>query len=109
MKRMLYIIEKFKIITYIYKKITHIKDKGNFSLTFKGKYSSQNILDKKLIKRLKILKNYIVLGYTEDIFIENKKLEPYISQKDISDIYQAIKIKNFNEAINIIDIFINNN
>ncbi|UYZ69178.1 phospholipase D-like domain-containing protein [Moraxella bovis] len=44
-----------------------------------------------IIKRLEILKNYVILEDLDDISRENQKLQQFDSEQDISEIYHAIK------------------
>lgn len=59
-----------------------------------------------IIKRLEILKNYVILEDLEDINRENQKLQQFESEKHIADIYYAIKKLQFSQAIQLIDEFI---
>jgi len=60
----------------------------------------------KIIKRLEILKNYVILEDIEDITRESTKLKAYSFQQDIDDITQALQYNNFDKAITLIDHFI---
>ena len=60
----------------------------------------------KIIKRLEIIKNYVVLEDIEDITRENNKLMAYAFQQDIAAITLAIKQHSFDTAITLIDQFI---
>lgn len=59
-----------------------------------------------IIKRLEILKNYVVLQDLDDISRENQKLKRFDSEQDIADIYQAVKGLQFSRAVELIDQFI---
>lgn len=63
----------------------------------------------KIIKRLEILKNYVILEDIEDIARESSKLKAYGFQQDIADITQALQQNNFDNAITLINNFIKNN
>ena len=60
----------------------------------------------KIIKRLEIIKNYVVLEDIGDITRENNKLMAYAFQQDIAAITLAIKQHSFDTAITLIDQFI---
>lgn len=62
----------------------------------------------KIIKRLEILKNYVILEDIEDITRENIKLKAYSFQSDIATITHALQHNHFDEAITLIDDFIKN-
>ena len=62
----------------------------------------------KIIKRLEIIKNYVILEDIEDITRENTKLKAYAFQEDIANITQALQQNNFDTAINLINQFIKN-
>lgn len=62
----------------------------------------------KIIKRLEIIKNYVILEDIEDITRENTKLKMYAFQQDIADITQALQQYSFDTAITLIDQFIKN-
>ena len=62
----------------------------------------------KIIKRLEIIKNYVVLEDIEDITRESAKLKIYIFQQDIADIIDALTQHSFETAIRLIDQFIKN-
>lgn len=59
-----------------------------------------------IIKRLEILKNYVMLEDLDDITRENQKLKQFESEQDIANIYGAIKSLQFSQAISLIDEFI---
>ncbi|MDO4896224.1 MAG: phospholipase D-like domain-containing protein [Moraxella sp.] len=59
-----------------------------------------------IIKRLEILKNYVMLEDLDDIARENQKLKQFESEQDIAGIYGAIKSLQFSQAIGLIDEFI---
>ncbi len=62
----------------------------------------------KIIKRLEILKNYVILEDVEDIARENTKLKVYNFQHNIADITQALEQHSFDKAVIFIDQFIKN-
>ena len=62
----------------------------------------------KIIKRLEILKNYVILEDIEDITRENTKLKAYSFQQEIAMITQALQQNHFDKAITLIDDFIKN-
>lgn len=62
----------------------------------------------KIIKRLEIIKNYVILEDVEDITRENTKLKTYAFQQDIADITKALQQHSFETAITLIDQFIKN-
>lgn len=62
----------------------------------------------KIIKRLEIIKNYVILEDVEDITRENTKLKAYAFQQDIADITKALQQHSFETAITLIDQFIKN-
>lgn len=62
----------------------------------------------KIIKRLEIIKNYVMLEDVEDITRENTKLKVYAFQQDIADITKALQQHSFETAITLIDKFIKN-
>lgn len=62
----------------------------------------------RIIKRLEIIKNYVILEDVEDITRENTKLKTYAFQQDIADITQALQQHSFETAITLIDQFIKN-
>lgn len=62
----------------------------------------------KIIKRLEIIKNYVMLEDVEDITRENTKLKVYAFQQDIAAITQALQQHSFETAITLIDLFIKN-
>lgn len=70
-------------------------------------YTPELPLDK-IIKRLEIIKNYVVLEDIEDITRENGKLKVYAFQQDIAAITQALQQHSFETAITLIDLFIKN-
>lgn len=59
-----------------------------------------------IIKRLEILKNYVILEDLDDITRENQKLKQFESEQNIANIYGAIKSLQFSQAISLIDDFI---
>ncbi|MGP5216467.1 phospholipase D-like domain-containing protein [Psychrobacter celer] len=62
----------------------------------------------KIIKRLEIIKNYVVLEDIEDITRESNKLKIYAFQQDIAAITQALQQHRFETAITLIEQFIKN-
>lgn len=62
----------------------------------------------KIIKRLEIIKNYVVLEDIEDITRESAKLKIYTFQQDIAAIIGALTQHSFEAAISLIDEFIKN-
>lgn len=62
----------------------------------------------KIIKRLEIIKNYVILEDIEDITRENIKLKVYAFQRDIAAITQALQQHRFDTSITLIDQFIKN-
>lgn len=62
----------------------------------------------KIIKRLEIIKNYVILEDIEDITRENGKLKVYAFRQDIAAITQALQQHSFETAITLIDLFIKN-
>lgn len=67
---------------------------------------SQSLPIDTIIKRLEILKNYVVLQDLDDISRENQKLKSFDSEQDIADIYQAVKGLQFSQAVELINQFI---
>lgn len=67
---------------------------------------SQEFPVAKIIKRLEILKNYVLLEDEEDIERESRKLTVYNFQQDIAEIIFALKQNAFGKAIEIIEDFI---
>jgi hypothetical protein len=63
----------------------------------------------KIIKRLEILKNYILLEDIEELNKESSKLKEYDFNSDLQDIIEVIRKEEFSLAINIIQIFISKN
>ncbi len=63
----------------------------------------------KIIRRLEILKNYILLEDVEELKKEAQKLSEYNFNSDISEIIAAIETKEFSFAINKIQNFISQN
>ncbi|AXP38533.1 TPA: phospholipase D-like domain-containing protein [Haemophilus influenzae] len=63
----------------------------------------------KIIKRLEILKNYVILEDEEDIERESRKLSTYQFQQDIAQIIQTLSENAFERAIGLIDEFIKRN
>ena len=70
------------------------------------KKENQFPLDK-IIKRLEIIKNYIILEDIEDLKTANKKLIEYQFNNDINSIMNAINAQEYAVAISIIQHFIN--
>lgn len=63
----------------------------------------------KIIKRLEILKNYILLEDIEELNKESSKLKEYDFNSDLQDIIEVIRKEEFSSAINKIQIFISKN
>ena len=63
----------------------------------------------KVIKRLEILKNYVILEDDEDIERESRKLSVYQFQQDIAQIIRALSQNAFSQAVELIDEFIKRN
>lgn len=63
----------------------------------------------KVIKRLEILKNYVILEDDEDIERESRKLSVYQFQQDIDQIIRALSQNAFSLAVELIDEFIKRN
>jgi hypothetical protein len=63
----------------------------------------------KIIKRLEILKNYILLENIEELNKESSKLKEYDFNSDLQEIIEDIRKEEFSSAINKIQIFISKN
>ena len=63
----------------------------------------------KIIKRLEILKNYILLEDVEELNKESSKLKEYDFNSDLQEIIDDIRKEEFGSAINKIQIFISKN
>lgn len=63
----------------------------------------------KIIKRLEILKNYIVLEDVEDVKTESQKLVQYDFNSELKSIIQHIQNGKYAEAVNQIEQFISKN
>jgi hypothetical protein len=63
----------------------------------------------KIIKRLEILKNYILLEDIEELNKESSKLKEYDFNSALQDIIEDIRKQEFSSAINKIQIFISKN
>ncbi len=63
----------------------------------------------KIIKRLEILKNYILLEDIEELNKESTKLKKYDFNSDLKDIIEDVRNEEFGSAINKIQIFISKN
>ena len=63
----------------------------------------------KIIKRLEILKNYILLEDIEELNKESSKLKEYDFNSDFDDIIEDIRKEELGSAINKIQIFISKN
>jgi hypothetical protein len=63
----------------------------------------------KIIKRLEILKNYILLEDIEELNKESSKLKDYDFNSDLQDIIEDIRKEEFGTAINKIQNFISKN
>lgn len=62
-----------------------------------------------VVKRLEIIKNYILLEDLNSLVTESLKLGQYDFNEDISEVISLVKSNNFNQAIPIIDNFIRQN
>lgn len=62
-----------------------------------------------VVKRLEIIKNYILLEDVNSLIAESLKLGQYDFNEDISEIISLVKSNDFNLAISIIDNFIRQN
>lgn len=62
----------------------------------------------KIIKRLEILKNYVILEDLDDITRETAKLQVFSFQQDINQITHALQLHQFSTAIGLINDFIKN-
>lgn len=60
----------------------------------------------KIIKRLEILKNYVILEDDEDIARETGKLQIYASHEKINAIVEAVQSHAFSQALQLIDEFV---
>ena len=77
-----------------------------------GYFAHQEALEfpvAKVIKRLEILKNYVILEDDEDIERESRKLSVYQFQQDIAQIIRALSQNAFSQAVELIDEFIKRN
>lgn len=63
----------------------------------------------KIIKRLEILKNYVILEDQEDIERESRKLSTYQFQQEIAQIIEALSRNYFSQAVELIESFIKHN
>lgn len=63
----------------------------------------------KIIKRLEILKNYILLEDVEELSREILKLKEYTFNSDLAEIIEDLKIQEFAQTINKIQNFISRN
>lgn len=63
----------------------------------------------KIIKRLEIIKNFVILEEIDEISRSASKLEQYIFNSDIDEIIDLIQKEDFGDAINKIESFINKN
>lgn len=63
----------------------------------------------KIIKRLEIIKNFVILEEIDEISRSASKLEQYIFNSDIDEIIDLIQKENFGDAIHKIESFINKN
>lgn len=62
----------------------------------------------KIIKRLEILKNYVILEDLDDITRETAKLKVFSFKQDINQITHALQLHQFSTAIGLINDFIKN-
>src|SRR5690606_13020620 len=63
----------------------------------------------KIIKRLEIIKNFVILEEIDEISRSASKLEQYIFNSDIDEIIDLLQKEDFGDAINKIESFINKN
>lgn len=63
----------------------------------------------RIIKRLEILKNYVILEDQEDIERESRKLSAYQFQQDIAKIIKALSNNYFSQAVELIEEFVKRN
>ncbi|MDA8819764.1 phospholipase D-like domain-containing protein [Schleiferiaceae bacterium] len=63
----------------------------------------------KIIKRLEIIKNFVILEEIDEISRSASKLEKYIFNSDIDEIIDLIQKEDFGDAIHKIESFINRN
>ena len=63
----------------------------------------------KIIKRLEIIKNFVILEEIDEISRSTSKLEQYIFNSDIDEIINLIQREDFGDAIHKIESFINKN
>ena len=63
----------------------------------------------KIIKRLEIIKNFVILEEIDEISKSASKLEQYIFNSDIDEIIALIQKEDFGDAIHKIESFINKN
>ena len=63
----------------------------------------------KIIKRLEIIKNFVILEEIDEISRSASKLEQYIFNSDIDEIIDLIQKEDFGDAIHKIESFINRN
>lgn len=63
----------------------------------------------KIIKRLEIIKNFVILEEIDEISRSASKLEQYIFNSDINEIIALIQMEDFGDAIHKIENFINKN
>ncbi|MBU2922217.1 hypothetical protein KO504_12760 [Winogradskyella psychrotolerans] len=63
----------------------------------------------KIIKRLEIIKNFVILEEIDEISRSASKLEQYIFNSDIDEIIDLLQKEEFGDAINKIESFINKN
>lgn len=73
---------------------------------FKYEEAALDIPLDKVIKRLEILKNYVILEDIEDVQRETTKLKAFNFHKAILSITLALQTHNFGDAIELIDKFI---
>ena len=64
---------------------------------------------RKIIKRLEIIKNFVILEEIDEISRSASKLEQYIFNSDIDEIIDLIQKENFGDAIHKIENFISKN
>lgn len=123
-----YVIDNQTLITINYNTSSHIESitvtKGSFHLIsqfneqfnnllalsneFSNKINKQNVSDiGKLTKRLKLIKNFILLEEHDDIISQLNKLKIYTFNTKVAQIIEELSSKKYSQAIKIIDSFIN--
>ena len=82
--------------------------KKNYRTYFDAQDDNLELPLDKIIKRLEIIRNYIVLEDIEDINRESDKLKIYTFQQNIAAITQALQQHSFETAVALIDQFVKN-